>query len=139
MLFHKKSIIVIFIMLTASIISFNSCTSETNTSRAEETLEEAGEDFADIFRNEQEELAADLRDLKDDIASQMADLEKSLENTSEDQKTELEKELSELKAYEKSVDQAIYDVEHAVQDGWTKTKSEINELMETINNEFKEV
>ena len=136
MLLPKNSIFFICIILATSIISLSSCKPSSNTSYAEETLEEAGEDFADLFRSEQEELTADLRDLKDDLASRAAEIERSIENDSDDSGKNLYEKRSELEKYEKKVDQAIYDAEHAVEENWEKTKSDINQVISDINQEF---
>lgn len=109
-----------------------------NTNSTAEKVEEAGEEVADVFRTEREELVADLKEAREDINARMAKVEKDLENASDDAKLELQEQMKQLNAWGKKVDQQMDDLGKDLANGWEAFKNDVQSTLKEIDENLED-
>lgn len=111
-------------------------TSCDNNQSASEQVEEAGDDMADAFRTEREELQADLREARNNINNKLAELRGELSTASEETKEDINDQIDKLEKWGDSLDKDMDRVSNSVQNGWETLKGNVRKTLDEIQDDW---
>lgn len=132
----KFSLLKFSLILSISALTFFGCDQRSDTEKAVDKIEEAGESVGDVFRTESEELQKDIEDLIDDIDDRMEGLESDLSEASDDAKSEIQEQIDNLKDQRKDLNSNLERLGQNIEDGWAEFKTNVNKTIENVRKDL---
>ena len=121
-----------------SMASFTSCNNNSQADKAVEDVEDASEEFADLFRTEKEELQADIKDMQREISQKAEDLKMQLNTASGEAAEEINQKINQLDAWNKELGQELDRLGNAAESNWQEVKAGIQKSMNDIKQQWNE-
>lgn len=138
-----KSILFPALVLLLSFGMFVSCDNNTTTEEkmeeAADDLDDAGNEIADAFRTESQELKADLKNMRAAIDERIKKLNDNMADASAEAKADMADEVERLESWGQDIDNRMNKIGDSVSDGWQEFKADTRQALDKIDKQMAEI